>query len=66
MGILEALSLGIPCFITKETCMRSWIEKYNCGFVNLNTDNLFEDLKKFIENYKENRNLYINNSIKVC
>ena len=64
MGILEALSLGIPCFITKETCMRSWIEKYNCGFVNLNTDNLFEDLKKFIENYKENRNLYINNSLK--
>ena len=64
MGILEALSLGVPCFVTKETCMGEWIEEHNCGFVNKNKDDLFNDLKQFIKNYSKESTLYKENALK--
>lgn len=33
MGILEALSYGIPCFITEGTTLGSFIREYNSGWV---------------------------------
>ena len=33
MGILEALSYGIPCIITEGTTLGSFINKYNSGWV---------------------------------
>lgn len=59
MGILEALSIGLPCFISKETGMGECIEKYNVGWVNKNKEKLFEDLKKCVENYKKDKSIYL-------
>ena len=32
MGILEAMSYGIPCLITKGTCLKELADKYNAGW----------------------------------
>ena len=32
MGILEAMSYGIPCLITKGTSLTGVLEKYNAGY----------------------------------
>lgn len=37
MGILEAMSYGIPCLITKGTSLGEIVEKYNSGWVADNT-----------------------------
>ena len=63
MGILEALSTKTPCFISKETGMEEYIEKYNAGWVNKDKKNLFEDLKKCIEEFKSNSQNYKENSL---
>lgn len=64
MGILEALAIGVPCFISKETGMEKYIKQYNAGWVNENKKNLFEDLKKCIEEIKKNSEFYKINSLK--
>lgn len=52
MGVLESLSFGVPCFISRETGMGEYIEKYNAGWVNKNKENLFKTLKKCIKEFK--------------
>lgn len=64
MVILEALALGTPCFITKETGMGEWIKKYNCGWVVEDPDNIFKELKSFIKCYKKSKEMYIENAKK--
>lgn len=64
MGILEALSVGIPCFISKETGMGEYIKKFNCGEVIENLEEVFLNLRKIIESYKSNKEEYIKNSKK--
>lgn len=64
MAVLETLSVGLPCFISKETGMGGWIEKFNAGWVNKKKERLFEDLKDCIENYRNNSEYYRSNSLK--
>lgn len=33
MGILEAMSFGLPCIITRGTCLGNIVEEYNAGWV---------------------------------
>ena len=33
LGILEALSYGVPCLVTDGTCLGDIIQKYNAGWV---------------------------------
>ena len=62
MSVLEAFSVGTPCFITKETGIAEWIEKYNCGWVVNDINNLWEELKYFIKEYRKNKDIYIKNT----
>ena len=64
MGVLEALSVGKPCFISKETGMEEDIENYNAGWVNKKKEKLFEELKISIEEFKNNGLNYRENSLK--
>lgn len=64
MSILEALAVGTPCFITKETGMAEWIKRYNCGWIINDTNDLWRDFRQFIIEYKKNREIYIENSKK--
>lgn len=64
MGILESLSTGTPCFISKETGMGEFIEKNNAGWVSKKEEDLFKVLKKCIENIRNNFEYYKNNSLK--
>lgn len=64
MGILEALSVGIPCFVSQETGMGKYIEEYSAGWVNKNREKLFEDLKKCIEKFRNTPRYYKQNSLK--
>lgn len=64
MSILEALSVGVPCFISKETGMGDYIEKYNAGWINKKDEDLFENLKKCIEEFKNHSKYYKDNSLK--
>lgn len=58
MGILEALSVGIPCFISKETGMEIFIKNNNAGWINKNDSTLFIDLKKCIKDFKMRKKNY--------
>lgn len=65
MGILEALSIEKPCFITQETGMGEYIERYGAGWVNKKEEELFMDLKDCIKKYQNNSQNYKHNSLKV-
>lgn len=50
MGILEALSYGLPCIITTGTTLGDFIKSYNAGWVaETNAQSVFEQLVKAIE-----------------
>lgn len=55
MGVLEALSVGVPCFVSRATGMEDLISKYNAGWINIYSENLFLDLKKCIFEYRKNK-----------
>lgn len=49
MGILEALSYGIPCLVTVGTTMGNFIEKHNAGWVAKTTpQSVFENIIRVI------------------
>lgn len=56
MGILEAMSYGIPCIITKGTTLGGFVEHYDSGWVaETNAESISETIKKAIldrENWK--------------
>ncbi|MGL4537658.1 MAG: glycosyltransferase [Cetobacterium sp.] len=58
MGVLEALSYGIPCILTKETNMLNEITIENCGW-GCNYEKLYEVIIKAIKEYDEDRVGYI-------
>lgn len=50
MGVLEALSYGIPCMVTEGTNLKDYIEEYNAGWTCCNsTKSVSEMLRKAIE-----------------
>lgn len=50
MGILEAMSLGLPCMITRGTSLGGIVEKYNAGWVaDTNVQSIRGALIKVIE-----------------
>ena len=50
MGLLEALSYGLPCLVTEGTTLGSFIEKENAGWVaETNPQSVFECLIRAIE-----------------
>lgn len=64
MGIMEALSVGLPCIVTYQTNFGEFINKYNCGIgVNIDLNEIFLAIKKI---YEDNnlRNTYSNNAYK--
>ena len=64
MGIIEALSIGLPCIVTHQTNFGEFINKYECGIsVNINENEIFESIKKIYEN-EDLRNRYSNNAYK--
>lgn len=65
MGILEALSVGLPCFISIETGMGEYIERYNAGWVNKDKEKVFEDLQNCIKEYQTNPYVYRENSLNI-
>lgn len=53
MGLIEALSYGLPCLITTGTNIGSEVEQYNCGFVSdISADGIIESLNRMIANRK--------------
>ena len=50
MGIMEALSYGLPCIVTYGTSFGEYINKNNCGIgINFDENELFGAIKKMIE-----------------
>lgn len=51
MGILEALSYGVPCVVTYNTTFGEYVNKNKCGFgVTLDVDIIFNKIKELYEN----------------
>lgn len=51
MGILEALSYGLPCLVTEGTTLSEFINNNNCGWsASNNSASIAESLKKVINN----------------
>ena len=50
MGILEAMSYGLPCIITRGTCLGDIVEKYDAGWVaDTNVESIKDTLVKAID-----------------
>ncbi len=50
MGILEALGCGIPCLVTKGTCLGDVVDKYNAGWVaETDVDSIAEKIEAAIK-----------------
>ena len=66
MGIIEALSYGIPCLVTKGTNMANDIKDYNAGWASNNSiDELTEAFKKMLKE-KENFLIISDNARKLA
>lgn len=60
--LLEALSYGIPCIVTKGT-NAAYFEKEKLGWVSdYNIDSLREKIERAIEEYNPNKEMYIKNT----
>jgi glycosyltransferase involved in cell wall biosynthesis len=58
MGVLEALSLGVPCILTPGTNLSSEVKDYNAGIeVMLNPNSISNGIIEMIENIKNNNEL---------
>ncbi len=54
MGILEALSYGIPCLVTKGTNMSDIIKKYNSGWVaETRSESIAEKIKRAVKDHSK-------------
>lgn len=54
IAVLEAMSMGVPCLVTKETNMKEIILKSNGGFVtSLNSKEIANKIIDIIQNHKE-------------
>ena len=64
MGLLEALSYGIPCIVTYGTSLGEYINKKRCGFgVKNNEEEIFSKIKEIYMN-KDERNILSRNAKK--
>lgn len=64
MGIIEALSVGLPCIVSYQTNFGEFVNKYESGIgVSLNEEEIFDSIKKIYEN-KELRDKYSKNAYK--
>ena len=62
MGIMEALSYGLPCIVTYGTSFGNYVNENNCGIgINFDSNELFLAIKKIYEDEKI-RNQYAFNS----
>ena len=62
MGVLEALSYGLPCIVTFGTSFGDYVNNNKCGIgISFDEDELFEAVKKITEDEKL-RNMYSRNS----
>jgi len=64
MGIIEALSVGLPCIVTEGTYMGDYIQEKKCGLVStFNIDKVFENVR-YIYTHEQEREKFANNSKK--
>lgn len=64
MGIIEALSVGVPCIVTYGTYLGEYISENKCGIAcNFDSIEVFNAIKRIIEDSKL-RNEYAENSYK--
>ena len=58
MGIIEALSVGVPCIVTYGTNVGEFINKNMCGLVsNFDVDSVFDNIKKIIDDEKNRKKM---------
>ena len=58
MGLIEALSYGLPCLITTGTNIGEEVQKYNCGFVgDITTEGVVNAFRDMMANYKSFKEL---------
>lgn len=63
MGIVEALSLGLPCIVSEGTTFASYVNDNKCGYgVVLNEKDIFSSIQKMYSNEKK-RDIFSKNSI---
>lgn len=63
MGIIEPLSVGLPCIVTYGTTLGEYVNKNKCGIgVNFNVDDVFDAIRKLYEN-ETMRNIFSENAI---
>ena len=56
LTVLEALSYGVPCIVTRETNMADLVQRNNCGWVvNLSALHIFNMIEAIMEKYPAER-----------
>ena len=66
LGILEALSYGLPCIITYNTSLGTYVNDKKCGIgCQLNDEIIFQSIKKICNDYQLRNNFSKNAKINI-
>lgn len=66
MGVLEALSYGVPCILTPGTNLAEIVANANAGWkTELNADAIADTIVSAVTDYREDYQTYRNNAIKL-
>lgn len=64
LAVLEALSYGVPCIVTRETNMADLIKTHNCGWVvQLSASDICNKIETIIAEYPSKRESLFRNAI---
>lgn len=67
MGVLEALSFGVPCFVTPGTNMAEYIAEYKAGWItSLDPEQIASDMISAVSCLKKSPSVYQRGSIELA
>ena len=67
MGVLEALSYGLPCILTPETNLGKEVENAGAGWIpSLDPQFISRTIKKAVVDYRQNGEYYRENALKLA